>query len=60
LLPLLALKLTLLATRQPGTKDNRDRANNRSSKTDCELDVETVLPEASVRRPQSRRAAKRT
>jgi hypothetical protein len=43
-----------------GTKDNRDRANKRSSKTDCELDVETLLLEASVRRPQSRRAAKRT
>jgi hypothetical protein len=44
LLPLLALELTLLATPQPGTKDRRDSAYERPNQTDCELDVQTLLP----------------
>jgi hypothetical protein len=43
LLPLLALKLTLLTSTQPGTKDGRDRADESPNKTDCELDVQTLL-----------------
>jgi hypothetical protein len=43
LLPLLALKLTLLASAQPGSKDNRDRAEESPKKTDCELDGPTLL-----------------
>ena len=46
LLPLLALQLTLLATPQPGTKNSRDRANERPNKTDYELDAQTLLPQA--------------
>jgi hypothetical protein len=48
LLPLLALKLTLLASPEPGTKDSRDRPDERPNKTDCELDVQTLLPQASL------------
>lgn len=56
LLPLLALKLTLLASPQPGTKDGRDRAYERPNQTDCELDVQTLLMPASLRRPPSKRS----
>jgi hypothetical protein len=58
LLPLLALKLTLLASPEPGTKDSGDRPDERPNKTDCELDVQTVLPlRSSSRFKRSQRPA---
>lgn len=56
LLPLLALELTLLASAQPGTKDSRDCADESANKTDCELDLQTLLRPGSHHRSPFRRS----
>lgn len=51
LLPLLALKLTLLASAQPDANDSRDRAGETHNKTDYQPDGQTLLRPGSPRRP---------